>query len=214
MKQILLLTILALAFCFQAFGQENECPMIKVIPPENLIQLGNQMNFSVSLIGDLKNSKPDYKWTVSNGEILDGQGTTAILVATTKEMDGQTVIATVEIKGLPDGCENSFSESEEFESLLIGDPFYKYGKISWANEWDKMHSLRFELMNYSLQTKAYLIFSIAKDSEMNLVFSRQKKIFKFLEKYKIPQSRIQMIITKGDYYQTTIWIVPEGADLP
>lgn len=164
------------------------------------------MLFSVSVTGNFDTSKLEYKWTVSAGEISDGQGTLAILVATTKELAGQTLTATVEIKGLPQNCQNTFSESGEILSPRITDPLDTYGKMSWRDEQVRLQGLHIELEN-SPTAKAYLIFSITKDSEINLVSSRLKKILKFLKDNKISQDRIQMSIEKRYIYQTTIWII-------
>ena len=211
MKRILLLIVLSSIFCFEAFGQK--CPMVRVILPSKGIFPGDSMLFSISLIGKFDNSKLEYKWTVSSGEISDGQGTTAILVETDKKTDGE-VTATVEIKGLPEGCQDSFSETWEMIPIPIGEPLDKLGKMPWSNERVRLEVLVYELLQYPPQTKAYLIFSIANDSEKKLVLSRQRKILTFLEKNKILLSRILMKIEKVGYYQTTIWIVPEGAELP
>lgn len=214
MKQVLLLTILALAFCFQVFGQENECPTIKIIPPSKPTSVEDSMLFSVSLTGKFDNSKFEYKWTVSNSTISDGQGTTAISVATTKEMDGQTVTATVEIKGLPEGCENRFSESDHVAPLVVCRcNIAEYEKVSWLKEREHLEGLIAELSN-DTEAKVLFLFSFKKDAEMDLILSRQKKILRYLEKRKIPSSRILVKIEKIGHYLTKIIIVPEGADLP
>src|SRR5690606_29104199 len=47
---------------------------------------------------------PTYNWTVSAGSIESGQGTSSIVVRTTREMAGTSVTATVDIGGAPTDC--------------------------------------------------------------------------------------------------------------
>lgn len=82
MKRILLLTIFVLVFCFESFGQD--CSTVKVIPPSKLLAENGVMLFSVSISGKIDSSKFQYNWSVSQGNIFDGQGTMAITVPLAK----------------------------------------------------------------------------------------------------------------------------------
>lgn len=165
------------------------------------------MLFSVSIGGKFDNSKLEYKWAVSRGTIADGQGTTAILIKTTKDMDGLEVTATIEIKGLPESCKNSFSET-----IVLPPPVVcrcvidEYGKASWSDERLRLQNLIVELTNDPKAT-GLLIFSFKNNSEIDLIFSRQKRILRYLEKNKIQPSQVLMRIIKGEY-QTEIRIIP------
>jgi hypothetical protein len=52
--------------------------------------------------------KLNYKWTISSGTIIEGQGKPWITVVTTKDAT-ESVTATVEIDGLPAACPNRAS---------------------------------------------------------------------------------------------------------
>jgi hypothetical protein len=94
---------------------ECDCPVRCVCPSLSVsgggdVTAGETVNFeaNVSYI-DIKEIK--YNWTVSQGEIIEGQGTPQIKVRTTKEMTG-SIKATVEIGGiLCDSCQRTAFET-------------------------------------------------------------------------------------------------------
>ncbi len=82
-----------------------------------------------------------YNWTVSAGEILQGQGTSIISVSTEK-LSGINIIATVAINGLPKGCEGTESGAAAVASecrlpIQIDD----YERISFREEKIKLDAL-------------------------------------------------------------------------
>lgn len=211
MKLILLLTIIILVFCFEMFGQD--CPTIKVIPPSNLPPENGAMLFSVSILGKVDTSKLEYKWSVSQGSILDGQGTTAITVLRDKKLEGG-VIATIEIRGLPIVCKTQFSE----ETFLPPKPVCRcvideYEKISWFDERIRLESLIFEL-KADPNAKGYIILSYNNELEKKLLINRQKKILKYFESHGIASCRVLLKVENRGGYFTKFSVVPEGADLP
>lgn len=213
MKKILLLTILLLIFSFQLFSQENTaCPTVKIISPTNITSVGESMTFSVSST-ESNTKNLEYKWTVSAGTVIHGQGTADIVIATNFDLQGQTITATVEIKGLPEGCENKFTEFGEVgvKSIIQHPPIIRYRKLSWEDEMKWILNLLVDLEN-DPESKIHLIFSIKNDSELKLVKSRQKKILALLRENSVSQNRIVMEIFKRNYYETIILIIPEGED--
>jgi hypothetical protein len=70
------------------------CPVFSVDPPASPTQAGETMIFTANVRhGDASNMI--YNWIVSNGKIIEGQGTPTIKVATTSKMAGKAVEATV-----------------------------------------------------------------------------------------------------------------------
>ncbi len=89
------------------------CPTIfSVIGSENA-RAGETITFTANVSGGTAFDLA-YNWTVSQGEIVEGQGTPEITVKTTKEMTG-TIEATVEIGGgsLCDVCLRTKSKTIE-----------------------------------------------------------------------------------------------------
>jgi len=84
------------------------CPSLSISGPTGITNPGDTMTFVATV------DRPDvnYTWTVSNGTIESGQGTSSITVRTTKEMAGENVTATVTIGGFTDcSCQKTASET-------------------------------------------------------------------------------------------------------
>jgi hypothetical protein len=88
-----------------------ECPSLDVSGGGE-IKAGETVTFTAKVSGGTA-SDITYNWTISQGEIVAGQGTSTITVKTTKEMTG-TITATVEIGGsLCASCYRTASETAE-----------------------------------------------------------------------------------------------------
>lgn len=96
-------------------NQQSKCPNIKVSVPDYVVQEGKAILFSAQITGG--NAKLDltYNWAISAGEIIAGQGTPTIRVAT-KELAGQSVTATVEIGGVNPDCPQTASTTVDVEA--------------------------------------------------------------------------------------------------
>ena len=84
------------------------CPIISVNTSASPIKAGETMTFTANVSGG-SSSDIVYNWTVSGGEIIEGQGTPVIKVATTSQMAGKTVEATIEIEGICEDCSKTKS---------------------------------------------------------------------------------------------------------
>ncbi len=114
----------------QAQG-ETLCPTFSVTCPD--IDAGSTLRF-VAKMDAASSAKVTFKWTVSAGRIISGQGTSSITVDATG-FEGKTITATVEVGGIPDGCGNKASCS----TPIVDPPpparkFDEYGDLSWAEE--------------------------------------------------------------------------------
>ena len=132
MKKISFTVIFTLVFCFSIFAQTQNsvnCPKIIVTGPLSVVPPGEAMTFTAN-IKDFDLTKIEYKWTVTGTNILSGQQTSVINVDTRDILD-KPITATVEIQGLPQGCNNSASETG-----IIAPPhplptmFDEFGKLS------------------------------------------------------------------------------------
>ncbi len=92
---------------------ECYCPTLSVTGVEE-ITAGETAEFTANVSGGTS-AEITYNWTVSQGEIVEGQGTPTIRVETTDEMTG-TVEATVEIggEGLCPDCTRTASATAKF----------------------------------------------------------------------------------------------------
>jgi hypothetical protein len=84
-------------------GADCFCPSLSVDSPASPTQAGATMIFIANVNGGGA-SNITYNWTISDGEIIEGQGTPTIKVATNSKMGGKIVTATIEISGVCEEC--------------------------------------------------------------------------------------------------------------
>jgi hypothetical protein len=82
---------------------ECVCPTVSVSEPSSVTAPGGTMTFTANVSGG-GDSAVTYNWTVSQGEIVSGQGTPTITVQTTPAMAGSNVTATVNLGNLCTTC--------------------------------------------------------------------------------------------------------------
>lgn len=87
-------------------GEVNsQCPAIVVSGPDDIVPAGNAIRFAAR-VGEGAVSGLSYTWTVSSGTIVNNGGPAIDVVNWNK---GETVTATLDIEGLPLGCETAAS---------------------------------------------------------------------------------------------------------
>ncbi|HEX7722089.1 MAG TPA: hypothetical protein VF397_08020 [Pyrinomonadaceae bacterium] len=74
------------------------CPAITVDAPDQ-VEAGSQAVFTTRVITGTPPPKLTFRWTVSDGRIIDGQDTASIVVDT-KNLEGKAIRATVEVGGI------------------------------------------------------------------------------------------------------------------
>lgn len=104
--------------------------------PAGLIYRGDPAIFALNPDLNFKDLK--FHWTVSSGTIVSGQGTPVIEVDSDLNSSVESIIATVEVSGLPEGCKNLASEVAGIK--FPGDPVVieEYGKVSPAIERERL----------------------------------------------------------------------------
>jgi hypothetical protein len=79
------------------------CPNLSISCPEN-VEEGQSFVLSVSVSGGDPELIPGYKWSLSSGTIVKGQGTPTIEVVTSG-LAAEQLKATVEVDGVPPECQ-------------------------------------------------------------------------------------------------------------
>jgi hypothetical protein len=187
------------------------CPTISISCPTEIREPGAPETVSVNISGRFRDLAPKYKWQVSAGKIISGQGTPEILVDTS-EVAGQSITATVEIDGLPPECDRT-----ESCTLPILEPapdarkFDEYGDVSWISEEARLVNFGFQLREEPGAQAFIIIYGARGRADEHLT-----RVRKFLvERQGIDQSRIQLI--NGGYNKKAkveLWLVPTGAASP
>ena len=215
MRKIFIASIFVFTICVFTFGQNSNCPTFSLTGPSAVPQKGETITFSVQVDEKAKNSNLEYVWSTSQGKIIEGQGTKVITVEWDLNPD---MTATVEIKGLPEGCENSDSETV-FVCSTPSSIMFDESEIS-SNQpgSEKLDTLISELKNNSDETAYFIIYPHKKDSP-DEIKNKENYIRNYLLSNKIEADRLVFVTADNDEYESDdsvlrIWRVPAGATPP
>ncbi|MBL9019300.1 MAG: hypothetical protein JNL83_34250 [Myxococcales bacterium] len=79
---------------------EDPCPAIQIKAPDSVPQ-GSKARVTANLIGGV--GRPTFRWSLTAGSIVSGQGTATIQIDTTG-LAGTGISASVDLGGLPREC--------------------------------------------------------------------------------------------------------------
>lgn len=210
MKNFLCASIFIIAFCAVNFAQTNQvapCPTIMVDGPASFTTPGENLIFTVNL-QNYDSEKLIYKWTVSEGNILEGQGKPVIIVSPKKNKD-INITATVEIKGLPEGCKNTDSETTAVAyGCYLPITLDEYKKIPFSEEKERLENVIFELNDNSDFVALFIITFTEKDS-ISSIKMRVRNITDFLSQTRqIQKDKFVFVFSEKDSYNTRIYLLP------
>jgi hypothetical protein len=81
----------------------GDCPKLIIECPTDITESGKTYTVNVRVEGDNSNEELSYNWSVSNGEIVEGQGTSSLKIRISEP--SKDVTATVEVGGLKVDCD-------------------------------------------------------------------------------------------------------------
>lgn len=93
------------------FSLPCECPALSITSSAQSVKAGNSIVFEVKAEPTSENPFT-YNWTISNGTIIQGQGTSIIKVKTTPKVAGSKLTATIDIGGTDPNCACQIRASE------------------------------------------------------------------------------------------------------
>ena len=212
MKCLFLATFFILALCCPALAQPAMCPAISVTGPTGITKPGDNMIFAVK-VDTNQREKLSYHWWISKGAMVKGQGTAAITVK--HDCRSANVTATVEVKGLPEGCPSGASETAGVSEGCGGLPelIDEYGPISFQKEKLHLDNVVVKLRNGDDQRIVFVIYR-QKNSQMTAIRKRSTVIAKYLKNRGVSKKKFTFVYGKNSTHMTKIWVVPEGADMP
>lgn len=112
MKQIFPVLIAFLMFQVSALAQPENlpCPKISIAGPSSP---DSESPWTYTALVENQSDYPEieYLWDATAGKIISGQKTRTIKLDV-RNTDGLSITITVEIKGLPKDCPNTFSETQ------------------------------------------------------------------------------------------------------
>ena len=186
------------------------CPTIGVDGPSGTTNPGDSITFVANVSGGSQ-ADVTYNWSVSNGTITSGQGTSTITVATTADMAGSNVTATVEVGGLCAECPRSDSETAPIAPPIGVIPGPECGNCVPDELKAKVDELIILMNNYP-NAQVYVL-DYGTPAQIKKRRADLQKAFTFR---KVDMGRITWVDggdTRGGVY-TKFTLVPPGATPP
>lgn len=182
------------------------CPTVSVSDAGS-VNPGGTLTFTANVSGD-STGPVVYNWSVSNGEIASGQGTSTITVNTTNPGN---VTATVNVTNDCASCTPSANGSgivSELPKPTLIDT------INAATDDDL--KARFDALRIALSNDPAASATIINYGTARQIATRERQITKALRFLQVDQSRVQVLRggDKGNGIETQVWIVPAGATAP
>lgn len=196
----------------QERSNSSMCPIITVSCPDWASD--SHLTFSASFSGIGLTVKPTYRWSVSAGNIISGQGTSSITVDVSG-LFGQSFTGSVEVGGLPSHCSNAASCSTSTCVLGSAQKVDHYGDISFGDEKLHLDILVIELEKDS-EALGYIIAYAGRRGRAGQAQARVDRAKGYLEKERgIDPERI-VAIDGGHREELTVelFIAPIGATPP
>ena len=133
------------------------CGIVDIDGPSD-VEPNTPVVFKVKITGPIHTTKPEFKWTLSAGTILTGQGTDQIDVDTVG-LGGLDLTVTVELLGAPSGCRASASRITQVKGapFVCGLAFDQYGDIKFDDEKARLDNFAIQLMNQELASGTILM---------------------------------------------------------
>ena len=163
-----------------------------------------------------RNIATEFKWSVSAGTIMSGQGTEEIAVDTTG-LSAQEITATVELAGVPPDCKSSASTTTHVNErpLVCGLAFDTYGDLKFEDEKARLDNFAIQLSNVPLSS-GYIMMSAGTETFKNETAERLARAGSYLVGVReINRNRIVTLdcgFTSG--LQIHLYIVTPGMTPP
>ncbi len=184
------------------------CPNVSIICPDRG-QPGQPVTFSSTLSGSLGNVTPAYTWTISNGRIIEGQGTSSIRVDTAG-LEGQTLTATLSMGGYSMDC--SANCSVQFPAPLTCRSFDEFPAVARNEEKARLDNFAIELQN-DPSASGYVIVNPGEHGRRGEVQTHSTRIVDYLVNSRRLDGR-RIIIVVGPArpdLMIHLWICPQGS---
>jgi hypothetical protein len=190
----------------------QQCPTITVTGRAGPTYPGMPYIFSANVSGNVpKNIR--FVWTVSKGQILEGQGTLRIGVYHVE--DGEdNLVATFKAIGLPKGCLGVVSAT----APIIDEPFAveidQFSGTDLRTYTSRLKNLEAELRN-NPNDLLFIIAYYKKETSPFSVRERVHRISEYLTKQlKLDERQFKIITSDFDADQIRVFRLPPGAEEP
>jgi len=187
------------------------CPNVSIYCPDT-VQTGAPITFTASVSGGTPGVTPVYRWTVSEGTITSGQGTSTITVDTAG-LGGRQINATVEVEGYNLECRASCQSSVPVPPEPRRSD--EFGEIARDDEKARLDLFAIELQN-NPGAQGYIIGYGGSRPRYGTGQSRAERAREYLVRERgVDASRLVTLSgTSRATGATELWLVPPGATPP
>jgi hypothetical protein len=194
----------------------KKCPTIWVDGPTTEVEAGTSIVFTARLTGLSAMTQPKFRWELSAGTIMVGQGTASVTVDSTG-LGGAVVTAKVFVGGVSRDCPTQASRSSNvlLSGFACGLPFDSYGDIDFEDEKARLDNFVIQLFNQETST-GYIFVYAGRRSYEGEAAERLLRAKDYLVKHR-RMSPERIITIDGGYKEdlaVTLMIAPQGATAP
>lgn len=217
MKNIQLLTLLfATVFAFVVFPTvgwaQGVCPAITLDTPKPVVNAGEDLSFRAT-VSSGTNIK--YFWMLSAGAIRSGQGTSEIKIDT-KDLDGYSVTATLEIGGVDPNCPTvKSSTAEVMMSAPTAKKLHQYSAPWPRDEAARVKRIAKYVSNIAGEDMIYVTHFGGKVAKPTAAAADRARLLKLFSANGIAAERV--VFVNGDKATRAtfvVWHVPSAAMPP
>lgn len=206
------------------------CPFLRISGSPYIPQPNSALEFKAIVESNDKKIQPTFSWKVSQGKIINGQGTDTIAVEIPDSASGD-VIARVDIGGYSLEC--PVANTTALSRTTIGVNHFKldeYGDICSGDEKARLDNLAIELQN-NPAFQVYVIFYGGRcysSCGYDYPLHRQRRPRKGEAEKRAARIKLYLVNTRGldpervfvisggyrESWMAELWIVPKGAEPP
>jgi hypothetical protein len=182
-----------------------ECPSSIIVSGGGVVRPGEILTFTANVIGGTQENIT-YNWTVSQGRIIEGQGTPVIRVST-EGLEKTDVVAKVEIGGLCPDCPNTAQEIGSVTEKPGISPFDEFGVAPNDDVRGRLDNFFVALRNDPTATGYIVIDGPKKEADKREALIRNHIRFR-----KFDANRITIVRgdTSAPRVYTKFYVIPAG----
>ncbi len=203
--------LLIFASCTLGFGQG--CPTIEIVTPAGLVTAGDTFTVHTNIKSHVGVANLRYSWTTSLGTIVQGQGSAAVVVQTTKEDAGANISIKVSIEGFSSVCQNTATEIVSVAPIIgCGLPADEFTNPSAQDVRARVDNIFIQLQN---NPEFVVLFTMSFDNDE----SRQKRILRIkrildaIKSRKYDADKVIFLISNESGNNTTVRLLPLTTDM-
>lgn len=199
---------------------QPQCPTISVNSESEVLCPGARAIFTARGAGVDPNLKLTFHWTVSSGEIISGQGTTAIMVAAEyptpgggPQDEGITATFTVGVSpALPSSCQLTASYTVR-KAICCLRKFDEYGDIAFEDEKARLDNFAIPLKEEP-RSLGYILAYAGRRARVNEARARLERAKNYLVNERGIEAERIVLIDGGHREELTVELWPLPSDAP